>query len=236
MASLPVVIRSVSDATVVVKGRASTIIVDGPQPVVRISNISERGMEHLAVALKVQVEFVMMSTKVVFVSQLVQHEVGSITLSLPISLVSIERRKNARYACTDDLTAFLRFSVWRPNANDPLGPPFFPHGARTAAYIPIADVSSGGLCAVSRFPTLSVVLKRGLIDDRAQLILPMQSPLAVSVEIRWAKRIRELAARSAYPDAYQRFYRFGIEFNQQSDEIRGRLRQFIQQLSQAGAV
>lgn len=234
-AGLQVMIRAESSTGIAVKGRATNFVMDASQPALRISNVSEKGIAHLGSQPRVQVEFIMMSTKVVFVSSVVAREHSSILVSLPASLVSIERRKNARYSCTESLSAFLDLSVWKPNLDDLAGPPFFSFYRGISGYVGVADLSLGGLCAVTRFPAVNSVLRRGLIDERAKLILPMQTPIEVGVEVRWSKRIRE-HIKGKDSQSFQRYYRFGFEFVSQSEEVRIAVRQFIQQLSQAGAI
>jgi hypothetical protein len=229
-------VRAEGAAAVAVKGRASNVIVEGAEPGMRISNISEKGCMHLGMKSRIQVEFIMMSTKVVFIASILSREQSSIVVSMPTSLLSIERRKNARYACTDDVTAFLDLSIWKPEHEDVTAPPFFAHHRDLAAFIGIADLSHGGLCAVTRFPAVNTVLRRGLIDDRAKLVLPMQDPLEVGVEVRWFKRIREHVKGNEEDGTFQRYYRFGVEFINQSDAVKVAVRQFIQQVSQAGAI
>lgn len=236
-ASLQVMVRGAADTAVAVKGRASSVVLDSATPAIRISNISDKGITHLGSrGGRVQVEFIMMSTKVVFISTVLAFEQNSILLSVPTSLVSIERRKNARYACTEDLIALLDLSVWKPTQDDVTAPPFFLHCRSLSSFIQIADLSYGGLCAVTRFPAVNTVLRRGLIDDKAKLLLPMQDPLEVGVEVRWFKRIKEAVPGKEESQAFMRSYRFGVEFTSQSDQVRVAIRQFIQQLSQAGAI
>lgn len=210
-------------------------MLDSARPSMRISNISEKGIAHIAGKPKVQIEFVMMSTKVVFVSSIIAREQNSLLITLPTSLVSIERRKNARYGCTEDLMAFLDLSVWKPHLEDVTAPPFYLHQRSVSSYLHVSDVSFGGLCAVARFPAVNQTLKRGLIDDRAKLVLPMQAPVEVGVEVRWAKRIKEHVV-GAGDQTYMRSYRFGVEFTGHTDLMRISIRQFIQQLSQADAI
>lgn len=236
-ASLQVMVRGSSDASVAVKGRASHVVLDAAVPAMRISNVSDKGVTHLGHrGGKVQIEFIMMSTKVVFVAQILAFEQSSILISLPTSLISIERRKNARYACTEDLLALLDLSVWKPNPDDVTAQPFYSHFKSLSSYMGIVDISYGGLCAVTRFPAVNTVLRRGLIDDRARLVLPMQDPLEVGVEVRWFKRIKEHVKGKEDSQSFMRSYRFGVEFVTQSDAVRVAIRQFIQQLSQAGAI
>lgn len=238
-ASLQVMVRGAGATGIAVKGRAANILMDSAEPAMRIANISDKGILHLSTMNRVQVEFVMMSTKVVFVANVVAREQNSVLVSLPAALVSIERRKNARYGCTEDLMAFLDLSIWKPQADDATAPPFYPPYRGLSGFLSIADLSFGGLCAVTRFPAVNTVLRRGLIDDRARLVLPMQDPLEVGIEIRWFKRIKEhvkTAAGEEETHSFMRSYRFGVEFISQTDEVRMAVRQFIQQLSQAGAI
>jgi hypothetical protein len=234
-ASLQVMIRIEAEAAVAVKGRAASIILDTEVPTMRISNISDKGVMHLAAKARIQVEFIMMSTKVVFQSVVIAREQNSILIQLPASLISIERRKNARHNCTDDMAAFLNLSVFRPEKEDLTAPPFFDHFRSLSSYLAIADLSYGGLCAVTRFPAVNTVLRRGLIDDQAKLVLPMQPPIPVGVEVRWFKRIKE-HVKGGDEGSFMRSYRFGVEFVTQSDAASLAIRQFIQQLSQAGAI
>jgi hypothetical protein len=229
-------VRTVGDTGVSVKGKAAVVVVDSPRPSMRISNISEKGIAHIAGNARVQVEFVMMSTKVVFVSSVIAREQNSLLITLPMSLLSIERRKNARYACTEDLMAFLDLNIWKPRGEDVTAPPFYLHQKEVSGYLHIADVSFGGICAVARFPSVNQTLKRGLIDDKARLILPMQAPIDVGIEIRWAKRIKEHFATNSADNSFLRSYRFGLEFTGYNDHMRKSIRQFIQQLSQADAI
>lgn len=237
-ASLPVIVRGAGSTAVSVKGRAATIMTYGPNnlPVMRISNVSERGIAHLLAAQKVQVEFVMMATKVAFVSQIQGREEQSILVGVPQTLVSIERRKNARYNCIDELRAFINLSCWQPDIDDLTAPPFYPHYKDIAGYIPISDLSFGGFCAVTRFPSSSMTVRRGLIDDKSQLILPMIGTFNVGTEIRWIKRIKEHHKDPDGKENFKRFFKFGVEFVSQTEEVKLGIRQFITKLSQAGAI
>jgi hypothetical protein len=234
--SLPVIVRSSDNLSVAVKGRAANLILESGIRAMRISNVSLKGMEFLGTQQTVQVEFVMMSTKVVFVSQILLREQNNLLIQVPNFLVSIERRKNARHATTPDLAAFLRFSIYHPMVDDLAAAPWFPHCAAIGSQVGVADLSLGGLCAIARFPALNNVLRRGLIDDKAKLILPMQTPLDVGVEVRWFKKIKEHVRVSDGQVRSVRSYRFGLEFVSQSEAAQVQIRSFIQQLSQADAI
>ena len=187
----------------------------------------------------VQVEFVTMATKVMFVAAVLEKGQESIRLAMPTALVSMERRQNERFTCREDLSAFLRLSIWEPQADDSTAPPFYPHHFASAPLISLADVSSGGICAITRFPAVCSVLLRGVKDESAKLILPMQEPLAVSIEVRWIKRIKEHIQHTqtaGQASLFSRTYRFGLLFTEQSEPLRLGLKQFMQQLALKEAI
>jgi len=227
--------RGPGTISVTVKGRAAAVVFEPSS--MRISNVSEQGLAHLGSQATIQVEFIMMATKVMFIARILARDQNSLTISLPSALVSVERRKNARFACTNDLIAYIAFSKLNPSSEDPAAQPFYAHHQRLASYLQIADVSYGGLCAVSRFPSTSLTLKRGVIDDKTSLIFPFQEPQPIGIEIRWVKKIKESVKSGDERDSRQlRFFRFGIEFVAPSEQARITIRQFIQQISQAGAI
>jgi hypothetical protein len=230
-------IKTSGTSATAVKGRAANILLDAKPNCLRISNISDRGMTYLMGRPKIQIEFIMMSTKVMFISTVYKREQNSILVHMPTSLVSIERRKNARYASTEQMGAYLGLSLWRPSAQDITVPPLYPHYANYLGnFITIADVSLGGFCGVTRFPSINSVLRRGLIDDRAEIIMPMQTPVQIGVEVRWMKKIKEHTSDANGDTGLIRSYRFGFEFINETDEAISQVRTFIQQLSQAGAI
>src|SRR5690606_22478689 len=157
-------------------------------------------------------------TKVVFISSILSREQNSGLIQLPTSLVSIERRQNARYPTTEDLQAYLALSIWKPYSDDVTAPPYLVHYNKIGSYIAPSDLSFGGFCAVTRFPAVNSVLRRGLIDDRAKLIFPMQDPFEVGVEIRWFKKIKEHVKSDSGGKTFMRSYRFGVQFLNQSEE------------------
>lgn len=235
-ANLPLMIRGEGDSSVGVKGRAAEIFLFQQGPLFRMDSISERGMQHLASSTKFQVEFVLSETQILFVASVVSRDSSSVILRLPKSLVSIERRKKARYVCSPSMRAFVSLSLWQPSSDDPLTPPFYAHHAALGGYLNLADLSMGGMCFFTRFPALGQSLKRGQIDHHARLYFPMLPPVEAKMEIRWVKRIKEHSKNADMDDFFHRFYRFGGEFIEPSEPLNFALRQFIQQLSQEGAL
>ena len=225
---------------VAIRARASDInLAANTKAFVGFTGISIPGMSMIRTGLGVQVEFVTMATKVMFVAAVLEKGRDSIRLGIPNALVSMERRQNERLNCREDLSAFIRLSIWEPQVEDSSAPPYYLHHSTAASMISLADVSSGGACAVTRFPALCPVLLRGTKDEAAQLVLPMQEPLAVSIEVRWIKRIKEHIQQTqsaGQASLYSRTYRFGFLFTEQSEPLRFGLKQFIQQLALKEAI
>jgi hypothetical protein len=240
-ANLRVFIRATENITVAVKGKASNMVSaktpDGSRIMtIRISNISNNGLNYLANKQKIQIEFILMATKVVFVSRVLNIDQNQILISMPTKLISIERRKNARYLTNENMLGFLDLSVWNNSENDFAATPIFPHYNDIRNNISLADVSIGGVCAVTSFPSVSQELTRGCLDDGAKLIFPMQEPIPVAFEVRWVKRIKE---QKKCIDGVIRStisYRFGCEFVNQSEDSLTALRQFMRQIGQSEAI
>jgi hypothetical protein len=239
--NLQVFMRTELNQGLAVKGKASNIVSaklpDSTKVLtLRVSNISEPGMDYLSHQEKVQVEFIMMATKVVFVSKIISTEQNSILVSFPKSLVSIERRKNARFLTNEATIGFVRMSIWQPNYRDTTTPPVFPQYRLLAGNMPILDLSSGGICLGTRFPSVFQELKRGKIDEEAILLLPMQRPIETTLEVRWVKKIKEHAKDPLGEIRSFTSYRFGCEFRAESEEVKVGIRQFVAQLTESEAI
>lgn len=236
-AGIQVVIRTEGNQTLAIKGRASHLIMDGNARGVRMTGISERGMDIIRTVDHVQVEFVMMATKVVFLAKVLLREENGIVTGVPTSLVSLERRKNARFYTTPEVAAYIKLSNYSPTPDDWTAMPFFSNYTSLGGLSLLADISPGGICAVTRFPGFLLALPRGHIDQGAQIIFPMREPIPVAIEVRWTKKIREqpVTGPGGMPSA-ARCYRFGLEFRDPSEALVAEIRQFIQRIVQAGAV
>ena len=199
--------------------------------------ISDKGRALLEAGAVVQVEFILMATKVMFSSRISSNENGNVSVALPTALISVERRKNARYPCREQLAPFLNLSIWSSGSDEYVLPPIYLHQEVIKSYIKIADISADGLCAVSRFPAMGMLLKRGVVDEEAKLVLPMSEPIPVKIEVRWVKRIKEHVDLGLKPEAsFLRSFRFGISFINPTDQLRFSIRQFTHQLAQADAI
>jgi c-di-GMP-binding flagellar brake protein YcgR len=202
---------------------------------IQFEKISNFGLQKLDKGMQIKVEVIGMPSKVMFVTEIKDKLSDGIVCSLPASLVSIERRQNARYRVTNATMAYLSFSVWQPEDEDPASPPFFDAYRTLATWIPILDMSTGGVCIQSHFPSFINVLESIAVDTNAKLHLPMSPPMPVHAAIRWKRRIRNRIIEDVN-ERYQLDFRIGVEFLEIQEEQRNRIRNFLRQLSVADAI
>jgi hypothetical protein len=240
-AQLGVLFRWPKEPSVSVKGRVTAMFdfyLEGGKKAkgLRISNISEKGMRYIWDKEVMQIEFVLMSTKVVFVCKIVSKDQNHVVVTAPKHLISVNRRKNERYPCTDNLTGLFRFDMFRPKWEDFASAPFFQHYSKMSGFIGIEDVSLGGVCISTTFPAINKLARRGLIDDSAELLLPMQKPVKAPVELRWIKRIKEHQKDDDGSVRQYTSYRLGLQFLNMNQELEQAIRMFIQQVTQQEAI
>ena len=235
LTSLQVLVKAEGPKPLSIRGRATHLELNGPIKTLRISNISEKGMAILATVSTVHVEFVGMATQVIFDSSVVGREQNSVLLVVPTLLTSVERRQNTRFVATPDFTSFVKMSLWNSSQSDLSAPPILYNLAEQSNWIVVADISDGGFCAFTRFPSALGVLRSGLIDERAKLYLPMRAPLSLKLEIRWIRKVKELV-KVGDQNFEQRSFRFGLQFVSLDEESKLGIRQYMQQLTTATAI
>lgn len=210
-------------------------VVDSRNSSVVFSNISEYGLSKLKPDDLVKVEVVGMPSKVIFQTRVDQVNNDSIRCDLPKSLISIERRSSARIQTKSKLMAYMKLSVWEPDILNVGTPPSFPQYNDMHKWVPILDLSTGGACLSTRFPSLLQSIANCDHDPHALLILPMIPAIAVATTFRWHRRVRSRISENK-DERYALEFKVGIEFNNLSDEDSLKLKQFIRQLSIADAI
>ena len=235
---IPLILRPLLCPGVAVKGRAIPSSGSGLTNGIRVGNISEKGVKFLAEQAGgiIQVEFVLTSAKVMFQSRLINLSRQDCTLAVPSQLVSIERRRNARYPVTSHARAYMSFESWAPLANDQASPPFWDSTKEIGSLVPVGDVAIGGVSLVTRFPGICRVLDRGQTIESGQIHLPMMGVFKLEAAIRWCKRLRESVTEDDGNSRTLRLYKFGIQFINQSPELEKNIQIFIQRISQADAI
>lgn len=232
-------IRTLQQVDTAVKGRAVARTLADIGQTFSISGISERGRAHLASTSQggVQIEFVLMSTKIVFFSRVLEIIGSEIKVSIPDYLVSMERRKDARFPVTVNTRAYVQLSNWHPDLKDLTVQPFLEYQRDIASLQHVGDLSQGGLSLVSRFPAMCRFLQRGAVLEKCNLMLPLTEPIPMVAEIRWSKRLRESIqdSNSGIP-RMARIYKFGLQFINPSERLQSELQKFMARLVVADAI
>ena len=235
---LPVLIRAVSLPEIAVKGRATAPgeVLSGAG--MKLTNISEKGRAHIALHAPggVQIEFVLMSTKIVFYTHVLMVDENSANVAIPSYLLSIERRKDGRFPVTTSARAYLRVHSFQPDLRDLAAPPYFEHQRLSAGLIHVGDVSMGGISLISRFPAITRIFARNAVIDMAEILFPLSAPLHCSLEVRWTKKIRDGLPTEDGKGRMTRLYKFGIRFIDPKVEVVNSIQAFIHRLSQADAI
>lgn len=205
------------------------------EPVIFMTDISDKGLQVLNDGITVQIEVVGMPTRVMFRTKIVKKVPGGIVINMPSSLVSIERRRNARYRIVPRYMGYLQFSDWEAEKDDVAAPPVFEQRESLASWCPLSDLSIGGACVRTQFPSVLGIVQPNAADLHAKLILPMVKPIGVEVTFRWQKRIRN-RIRVNDEERYRLDFLFGVEFSNLDEAAFLKIRQFLRQLSLADAV
>jgi hypothetical protein len=222
-----------------------------------LAGISDQGSALLARSQAVKIEFILLSKKIVFVSEVVSRSKGKLTIKIPEKVIAIERRTNARFKVPASHAAFIEFPEKKFDQND-LDSPFVPQVFRNrfagSPLLRIDDVSLGGVAGFTRYGAVQRCLKGTEEQLEAILYFPNNYPLHVPVSIRWSKKtivndttgqfhkLSEIIATACGQDPdydlkiKECYYRVGIQFSEVSKDLDIVLRQFIRRLQQAESV
>ncbi len=232
---MQVIIRTKENIKLGIRATFAAITVER-SGTVSFDKISVFGLEKLSLNGPIKIEVMGMPTMVMFITEVLEKVGDTITCQLPVMLTSIERRQNSRFKVSPAFMAYMSFSVWQPEANDTGAAPFFEVYRSMAGWIPLVDISAGGICLSSHFPSFINALDNVNLDTQANLHLPMQNPLAVQAAIRWKRRIKNRLVDADDSERYQMDFRIGVEFAELSDERKIQIRNYLRQLSVAEAI
>lgn len=236
--------------------RGSMQVIEEDLTSLKLGGISDAGMQLLAQAPNVRVEFVLLSKKLVFVSRVLERSGGQIKLAFPTKIVSTERRQNARFRVTQSHAAFLDF----PQLFVPVGPldaPWVPTASRdkssAAVRVRIDDISLGGLSCVTRFAAIAALWKAGPEEVLGHLVLPSSPVIPCSFTIRWVKKTVAPLAQDQFPQLQEVlvgrvggggaplefkdiFTRCGCQFVDAKPEMEAALKQYLRDLQMAQSI
>ena len=151
-----------------------------------INNISERGMLALKSIKNINLEIILNNCKIITKVNILETKSSSIITSMPVEIIKIERRKESRTKLIESMRAYIQIN--EEVHDDKIMMPIFTHHNYLRGWLPIADVSSDGLCAYCPFVGFNEVFKRGQILSNVYLRMPMTPPIIINLEVRWLKK------------------------------------------------
>jgi hypothetical protein len=233
--SLAVVMRTSHNPDLVIKGRAVAVL-QGDIKGLRISDISDAGMEQLGTQGPVRIEFRGIKTQLIFDGAIIDNSLNSILTTLPKTLISLERRQNQRFKTIKSHSVFADIGLLRlaeqRNSNILH---CAPNHAQLGSWLRISDVSLGGFSTTTIFGKVSEIVKKGLIDDEIYLRIPSCPPFQCRAEVRWTKKIKEQLV-TEQGDFYTRKYAIGWSFLEPTDEMSLALQKFMKAVTLADAI
>lgn len=205
------------------------------QSILYLNGISEKGRRKLESSKIVRVEVLGMPTRVMFDAAIIRHYGEGIGVIVPESIVSVERRQNTRYQTIPRQMAYLVLGSWQAESEDWAAPPVIPMSEKMASWLPLADISIGGMCVLTHFPSVLTAAAPQSVDEDAQLVFPMIGAVPIKAQFRWQKRTIDRKAVGQREHS-QRQFRIGIEFVDPDENLKLKIRQFMRQLSMADAI
>lgn len=205
---------------------------------IKISNISDKGLQHLLQngTRPFSIEFILKAEKVQFTSNLEMVNRQVCFFSMPQYIESLERRRNARYLIGENLRAFLSFERMQGDPLDHTSQPLFESAREMASMIPVVDISMGGVGLYFRFPVVHRLLDSTKSLESASLWLPMSSPSSMDVAIRWSRRVSEEIKEDDGGSRVIKATRVGVQFMNPGEQQLQGIQIFLQRLSQADAI
>ncbi len=234
-AKMNVLIRTDEDNNTGIRGAFHLLDEGTSGTQIFLSGISQKGREKLEFVKNVRIEVLGMPTRVMFHAFITRHYAEGIGFLMPSELVSEERRLNTRYQTLPKHMAYIALSSWQANEDDWAAPPVIPLFQSASAWLPLADISMGGMCVLTQFPSVLNQIEINAVDNDARLIFPMIDPVAVKIQFRWQKRTINRVILDGEEHSQKQF-RFGLEFVDADEDLKMKIRQFLRQLSMADAI
>lgn len=234
--NMQVLMRHRDSGKVTIRGAFTKLGKFKSSAAILLGKMSEAGLSKLELGMPIKVEVLGMSSQLTFQTLVLEKTAGGIICAMPRSLLSTERRTNSRFRVTKELTAFMSFSFWRAQQSDPASPPFFNSYGGIANWISIADISLGGVCLLTRFPSFTNASEPQTEQMECFLHLPMTAPIKLNGVIRWRRKIKNRSEDEFVGERFQLEYRIGFEFADVGEDQQQKIRHFIRQLTVAEAI
>jgi len=197
---------------------------------IQLIDISDFGLTRLQEITRLKIEVFGQQKRISFECQVLKLGNRSLWIALPKAVIESERRTKQRFLTDVQNMIFFNPKSWMVDGNDIAAPPVFGIYQPLASWTPVADVSFGGICIETRFPSLLNWIEANPQCGHSEVIIPMIGPCPVATELRWTKRIRErVRTEEASSFAIQK-YRFGLKFLDATEEFEAQIVDFIKKL------
>lgn len=234
----PVLLRDLKDPKIAVKGECKGLgevvqkTTGKRYKCVRISGVSQKGLDYIGNTKQVKLEFTMTSLKLVCAVHVIEKNElqRSIYLTPPQHIYSFERRTMVRHQIDKNFPVLVRLPDYFPTEHDLLAQPFFPHTAHLASNIGAADISSEGICLSSIFPSFLDAVQREKHIKGALIHLPMHLPIPVDMKYCWIKTIRKESPYKKAQGKTSKIYTVGCSFTEPSSDLIHAIHLFVKQV------
>jgi hypothetical protein len=204
-------------------------------PCFLLSQISEHGMMRLQTHVDILVEVFGTDKRIAFNATILKTSPAGLYVSVPAKVLKAERRLAQRFKTHDDRTPFFDPGTWTVDGNDIAAPPVFGLYQPLSSWASVGDISFGGICVETRFPSLLNWIESNPMATRASIVFPMMKPISIGLELRWTKRIRERNTAGEAGYSIQK-YRMGLAYINPPREFMLEVGRFIKELHMDNAV
>ncbi|SMF56505.1 hypothetical protein [Pseudobacteriovorax antillogorgiicola] len=221
------IIRPVKATTLGVKFRFGRTKFNEKPFGIQLVDISQYGLNKLKDYKELQIEVFGQDRRVSFKSDLLKVSKYGIWVSVPVEVSKSERRQRQRYLTNEDHLPFFDPGNWAVEPDDISAPPVFGLYKPLAAWTLVVDISFGGLCVETRFPSIVNWVESNPHFKESMVQLPMKKGFQVETELRWTKRIRERVVTEDGLTLSIQKYKFGMQFIEPSREFLQSLTEFL---------
>jgi hypothetical protein len=229
------IIRPVQERKLGVRFSFGDTFFNSRPPCFVLGSISDHGLARLQPHTDLIVEVFGTDKRIAFTCSVLQLTPAGVYVTLPLTLSKAERRIAQRFKTLDDRMPFVDPKAWVVDPNDIAAPPVFGLYQPLSSWASVSDISFGGVCVETRFPALLNWVEANPTCTRAELIFPMMKPIAIGLELRWTKRIRERTTSAEAGYSIQK-YKMGMAFLNPPREFMLEVGRFIKELQMGNAV
>ena len=206
-------------------------------PSLTFGEISPKGLEMLPVNKEIDVEIAGLKQRLKFRCMVMSIGEGQVVASVPAVLSVEERRLSTRYQTTPHQPAFINIVDFKFDGENVIHPPVFALHQKLAGWMMVRNISQTGVLMEAVFPGLFNHIAEVNREFPAQIILAGVSPLELTCQTRWFKRIRETIQESDHGEARsQHRFHIGCRFVDPGETLEVAVAGYINQLNVSSTI